>query len=166
MKAEDIERHSKGSFRELRIDYTNGLLLTTDNWKLSFFLIVPTLERGNDPNSCQLAVISCQHWRFSLVHRLRLPFDAKMVRSLRCGFSAWTSCENRVLFDVPLDCPEKTCMKTGRRLLIKVCGLNAAISEDIQLYAVSTRYPEKLFSEVSVTEVTTGVLDDGSTVIN
>ena len=50
-------------------------------------------------------------------------------------------------------------MKTGRRLLTKVCGLNAAISEDIQLYAVSTRYPEKLFSEVSATEVTTGVFE-------
>ena len=32
-------------------------------------------------------------------------------------------------------------------------------SEDIQLYAVSTRYPEKLFSEVSATEVTTGVFE-------
>ena len=41
----------------------------------------------------------------------------------------------------------------------KVCGLNASISEDIQLYAVSTRYPEKLFSEVSATEVTTGVFE-------
>ena len=41
----------------------------------------------------------------------------------------------------------------------KVCGLKAAISEDIQLYAVSTRYPEKLFSEVLATEVTTGVFE-------
>ena len=41
----------------------------------------------------------------------------------------------------------------------KVCGLNIAKSEDIQLYAVSTRYPVKLFSAVSATEVTAGVFE-------
>ena len=41
---------------------------------------------------------------------------------------------------------------TGRRI-----GNSGAISVEIQLYAVSTRYPSKLFSGVSAEEIREGV---------